>query len=72
METLLMYRAVFDVPVESFFEAQKAELAKIAAKRIETLLIQLRKGEPTPKDTCRIEFLQAALTRLTETSNETQ
>lgn len=65
MEMVLLYHLLFDVPVHSLFEVQRDNINEDVIMRIGQLLDQLKKQHQSQRVRGRVEFLTAALARLT-------
>jgi transcriptional regulator with XRE-family HTH domain len=65
IEKLLMYELLFNVPISELFDRQKSEVAQAMAKRIGSLLSELKTPYPTSIVADRIAYLDSVLTRLT-------
>lgn len=64
-EVFLGYHLLFDVPIETLVEDQKEQVRTTLTERIELLLHELEKTQPSQKVKSRMAFLKAALSRLT-------
>lgn len=65
IELLLVYHLLFDTSIESFFEQHSHIIYQDLIKRIEDLIIDLKREEDNPKKTYRITFLEEVIKRLT-------
>jgi transcriptional regulator with XRE-family HTH domain len=69
IEALVAYHLLFDVPIEDLFERQKRDLAQSLCKRIALRLQSLTNQKQDRKTISRITFLNAALTKLTQSDS---
>ena len=65
MEMVLLYHLLFNVPVHSLFEVKKDNINEDVIARIGQLLEALKKQHQSQRVRGRVEFLTAALNRLT-------
>jgi transcriptional regulator with XRE-family HTH domain len=64
-DALIAYHLLFDIPLETLIEEQKEQVRFSLVKQIGSLLQQLQKIKQSQKTKGRMQFLEAALTRLT-------